>query len=99
MNVSIHIERLIIDGLPVTACDNALVQAGVEAELSRLLSESGIPGELSMGGNWATVRAPTLRFSSVAHAGVTGADIGAGIYSAFGGLPNKQDGSGGRSSV
>lgn len=94
MNVSIHIERLILDGVPVSAHDSARMQAGVEAELSRLLSESGLPGELSRGGNWTTVRASSLQFGSSGHAGETGADIGAGIYSVLGGLTDTSAGRG-----
>ena len=38
MNLSLHIERLVLDGLPVTAGHGASLQAAVEAELGRLLA-------------------------------------------------------------
>ena len=38
MNLSLHIERLVLDGLPVTSSNSALLQAAVEAELGRLLA-------------------------------------------------------------
>lgn len=40
MNVSLHIERLVLEGLPVTASQGALVQAAIETELIRLLADS-----------------------------------------------------------
>jgi len=48
MNISVHIERLILDGLPVTSSQGPLVQAAVEAELTRLLVNRGL-GTLSTG--------------------------------------------------
>lgn len=42
MNITIHIERLILDGLPVTSSQGPLVQAALEAELTRLLVDQGL---------------------------------------------------------
>jgi hypothetical protein len=42
MNINVHIERLILDGLPVKGSDGAVVQAAVERELARLLGERGL---------------------------------------------------------
>jgi hypothetical protein len=42
MNINLHIERLILDGLPVTGAQGALVQAAVEFELTRLLAEGSL---------------------------------------------------------
>jgi hypothetical protein len=39
MRIEIHIERLLLEGLPLDARDGARVQAAVEAELARLLAE------------------------------------------------------------
>lgn len=38
-NVTLHIERLVIEGLPVGSHDGPLVQAAIEAELARLIGE------------------------------------------------------------
>jgi len=42
MNLTVHIERLILDGLPVTSHDAHVVRTAVEAELTRLLAQQGI---------------------------------------------------------
>ena len=44
MNINVHIERLILDGLPVKGSDGSIIQAAVETELSRLLGEQGLAG-------------------------------------------------------
>lgn len=41
MNINIHIERLILDGLRVASHESDSVQAAVERELSRLLTDKG----------------------------------------------------------
>jgi hypothetical protein len=50
MNVNLHIERLILDGLPVGSSQGTTVRAAVEAELSRLLvvHDAG-PGRFPVG--------------------------------------------------
>jgi hypothetical protein len=42
MNIHVHIERLILDGLPVTTAQGPLVQAAIETELTRLLAEGDL---------------------------------------------------------
>jgi hypothetical protein len=44
MNIDVHIEHLILDGLPVKGSDGSIIQAAVETELSRLLGEQGLAG-------------------------------------------------------
>ena len=41
-NIHLHIERLILDGLPIERAQGPHVQAAVEAELARLLTENGL---------------------------------------------------------
>ncbi len=44
MSIALHIERLVLDGLPAHAGQRAQILAALEAELSRLLAERGLPG-------------------------------------------------------
>ena len=44
MNISLHIERLVLDGLPAHAGQVVVLQAALETELARLLAEHGLPG-------------------------------------------------------
>lgn len=50
MNIELHIERLVLDGLPVAPRDRANLQVAVEAELTRLLATGGLQTELLSGG-------------------------------------------------
>ena len=42
MNINVSIERLVLDGLPMSRSQGVLVQVAVETELARLLSEQGL---------------------------------------------------------
>jgi hypothetical protein len=42
MNIHLHIERLILDGLPIADGQGAAVRVAVEAELIRLFAATGI---------------------------------------------------------
>ena len=44
MNTSLHIEKLILDGLSLTAAQGPVFQAALEGELTRLLGERGLAG-------------------------------------------------------
>jgi len=50
MKINLHIERLVLDGLPIERNQRSIVQAAVEAELTRLLSTDGIGASLISGG-------------------------------------------------
>ncbi len=44
MKIALHIERLVLDGLPLRAGQAGALQAALEAELARLLAEPGMTG-------------------------------------------------------
>ena len=47
MNINVHIERLILEGLPATSAQGPAVGAAVEAELARLLVVEGLAAPAS----------------------------------------------------
>ena len=55
MNLTIHIERLILDGFTVPPEGQAHLQAAVEAELGRLLTAGGLAPPLRRGGAVASI--------------------------------------------
>jgi len=61
MNIRLRIERLFLDGLPVTRAQAPRVKAAIEAELGRLLSEGGVSHELASGGAVPSVNAPAVQ--------------------------------------
>ena len=60
MNIRLHIERLVLDGLPMTAAQAPRVKAALEAELGRLLS-GGISHELASGAALPSVSAAAVQ--------------------------------------
>ena len=83
MNLRIHIDRLVLDGLPVSDSQGPLVRAAVEAELSRLFTEGGLAPGLAGGG-----ALPSLAAGSISPAPGEGpADLGHRIATAiYGGM-------------
>lgn len=49
MNINLHIEKLVLDGLPVGTHEGPLVQAAVEAELARLIEQGPFEQPIPLG--------------------------------------------------
>lgn len=80
MNINVHIERLILDGLPVHRTQAPLVQAAVEAELARLLTTGGMSGDLAAGGAVPTVSAGSMNISTESQPASLGNQIAQAVY-------------------
>jgi len=84
MNIRLHIERLVLDGLPVTNAEAPRVKAAMEAELRRLLTEGGVSSELAAGGALASVNAPQTHSPRGASPMQLGAQIAQSVYAGIG---------------
>jgi hypothetical protein len=84
MNINLHIERLILDGLPVTRAQGALVQAAVEAELARMLTERGLAARLQAGGAVPSVRADAMQLTVGSTPTQMGQQIAQAVYGGIG---------------
>jgi hypothetical protein len=58
--ITLHIDRLLLDGLPLSRADGARLQVAMERELARLLGDGQLHQALSAG-----VALPVLRLSSI----------------------------------
>ena len=47
MKINLHIERLVLDGVNVEPSQRHLLQAGIETELARMLTEGGFSPSLA----------------------------------------------------
>ncbi|MGL4611892.1 MAG: hypothetical protein ACRCYY_19810 [Trueperaceae bacterium] len=56
MNIELHIERLVLDGVPLSRVQAQHMQGMLEVELSRLLSEGGLAPQLLQGGAVPSLR-------------------------------------------
>lgn len=63
MNVTIQIDRLILEGINLTPAQTPLLQAAVESELARLVAAGGLASSLRTGGAMAYVPAALLQLA------------------------------------
>ncbi len=84
MNIELHIERLILDGVPIERSQGPHLQAVVEAELTRLLAENGLAAELQTGGAVPSVRADAMQFKAGNTPTQWGQQIAHSVYSGIG---------------
>lgn len=87
MNINVHIERLILDGLPVTRSQGPAVQAAVEAELARLLA-SGVSPELLAGGAMPSISAGNITLANQGSPAQLGRQIARAVHSGIGKTPD-----------
>lgn len=80
MKINLHIERLILDGLPLEARDGAVIRAAVEAELTRLLSQNEGESGWPAGGATPLVRAEPIRFGAQSSPAQIARQIAGSIY-------------------
>ena len=83
-SIHLHIERLILDGLPIERAQGPHVQAAVEAELTRLLTENGLGAISATGGAVPSVRASAIQLTSGSSPAQVGIQIAQSVYSGIG---------------
>lgn len=64
MNINLHIERLVLDGIPMASHQRAQLKAAVESELSHLLISNGIGSAVQSGNNFREVPGGLISFES-----------------------------------
>lgn len=85
MQIQLHIERLILDGLSLGPGGGGRVQAAIEAELARLLADGGIGQGWSTGGAVPSVPAAPIALTAGARPAEIGGQIARSIYGGIGG--------------
>ena len=84
MNIKLHIEHLVLDGLPTASARGPQVKAAVEAELTRLLAAGGLSRELQAGGTMPRVPVNPLRISPETRPAQLGKQIAQSVYGGIG---------------
>lgn len=59
-NIHVHIDRLLLDGVPADGLDPQQLSADVRSALEQLLAERGLDARLAAGGSWHRVRGGDL---------------------------------------
>jgi hypothetical protein len=85
MSINVHIERLVLEGIP--AHETPGVRKSLEAELTRLLREGGLSRELIRGGALPDVPATAIRVGRDRNAHRFGAQIAHSVYRGIGARP------------
>lgn len=63
MNIAVHIERLVMNGVAMPPRDRPRLQAAFETELARLVSEEGLSPALLDGGAVPSMRAGSIQLA------------------------------------
>jgi hypothetical protein len=84
MNINLHIERLVLDGISLAPGGRPLLQAAVEAELIRLLASSGLSDALRSGGALYNVRTAGIQLASDGSPAQLGEQIAGAVYGGIG---------------
>lgn len=84
MNVRLHIDRLVLEGVSLGPGDGARLQAAVERELGRLISRNGLNPALLQGGAMPQIPAPAVRLDSAKKPAELGRQIAGAIYGGIG---------------
>lgn len=82
--ITISIERVILDGLPVAAHQRGKLQAACEAELARLLANGALAVDLRTGGLLKQVPAGVLELNAGESPEALGKKLARAIYRGIG---------------
>ena len=85
MKVNLHIERLVLDGLPVEQRQGPHLQATIERELIRLLADGNSLAGVSTGGAVASIDAGSIDTKAGTGAASLGKQIAAAVHGGLGG--------------
>jgi hypothetical protein len=83
-NIELHIDRLILDGISLSHAQRPLLQAAMEAELGRLLTEGGLGSEWRSGGAVPSVPATPIQLSPDGDPTQWGQQIAQSVYRGIG---------------
>jgi len=84
VNINLHIERLVLEGLNIGLGHGALLRQAVEAELSRLFSEGGLALGIKLGGALPNIRAGSIELNDNDSPSRLGQEIARSVYSGIG---------------
>jgi hypothetical protein len=80
MNINLHIERLVLDGIAVSHREQRQLQAALEAELAHLLGQGGLAPSLLGGGMLPDVPAGAISPPAEGQPAQLGQQIARAVY-------------------
>jgi hypothetical protein len=85
VKINLHIDRLVLDGIPVARIDSGRVRAAVERELTRLLASGGLDRELKSGAAIPSLHAEKIRIDKLSRPDDVGRAIARSVHGKIGG--------------
>ena len=79
--IDIHIDELLLDGFTAAEGDN--IKTAVEAELSRLFTERGIPRTVNRSAKYDRINGGSFSMANGSKANTVGTDIAGAVYSSI----------------
>ena len=92
MKINVHIERLILDGLPIERRDAAAVQAAVEAELKQLFNSGELSPALRSSAAIPDLRAASIELKESVNPTGLGQQIAQAVHGSIGDSQMKAEG-------
>ena len=84
MNINLHIERLVLEGLPLTRSQGALVQAAIEVELAQLISDHGLSPIIASNAALPRVPASSIQLTGDSNPTRIGQQIANSLFTGLG---------------
>lgn len=85
MNIELHIDRLVLEGLPLENRHGPQLREAIERELSQLLSTHGLAPNLQREQSIRRLQTPAIQLSHSPQPQSLGQQIAQSIYSGIGG--------------
>ena len=80
MKINLHIERLVLEGLPITTTEGAVIHKAIEHELARMLASRSPASDWGTGGAIAQLGAPQIAIHATERPQALGRRIAHSVY-------------------
>lgn len=84
MNINLHIERLVLDDLPIDRHQGNQIRLSVEIELTRLFAEQHFASQLTSGFSVPAVMASNIHVDAKPDSAKLGVQIAQSVYGGIG---------------
>lgn len=83
MKINVHIERIVLDGLPVDRHSAPMIQEAVQAEMTRLFADNGASQSLLSGGVVPSLRTAPIQITPQSNPNALGHRIANAVHGGF----------------
>jgi hypothetical protein len=84
MKINLHIERLVVDGVNIAPGQGHLLQAGIESELARMLTEGGLSPDFTRSLALSRLSTSAVQMPEAGNPKHVGEEIAKSVYGGIG---------------